>query len=119
MEEQILNIISQFNNNFRVINFNNEMEVEDINPNNINIQLRNGNINIDMVERNMQPLADILITFSDSTINIFSRISLKLSDRIVDNFIQIFFEQFNVIQRVSSDPRRDLPFRWDELSVGE
>ena len=118
MEELILDIISNFNN-FSVINFNDETEIENINSENINIQLQHGNININRVVLNFNPLADMFITFDNTKINIYSRTSQKLPDNIVQGFINEIFNHINIENRILMSPRYDIPFRWDELILGE
>ena len=42
-----------------------------------------------------------------------------VTNEVVDSFINKFFENFNIVQRLFMPPRADIPFRWDELILGD
>lgn len=118
MEETILEIINNLQN-FVIVDFSDETQIENISSNNINIQILPVNIGIDRLDIIFNPYANILITFDNERINIFSMLNSTVTNEIVDDFIDKFFENFNIMQRLCMSPRADIPFRWDELILGD
>lgn len=118
MEETILEIINKLQN-FAIIDSSDEIQIENISSNDINIQILPVNIGLDRLDIIFNPNANILITFDNERINIFSMLNSTVTNEVVDSFINKFFENFNIVQRLFMPPRADIPFRWDELILGD
>ena len=90
MEETILEIINKLQN-FAIIDSSDEIQIENISSNDINIQILPVNIGVDRLDIIFNPNANILITFDNERINIFSMLNSTVTTEVVASFINKFF----------------------------
>lgn len=104
MEQKLVNIINSLEK-FILVDFNKDVNINDsMSSNSYIVQLQNNNHNIENDLRNFDIRADILITYDNEQINIYTKISEKYVDIDIQNLINILLNEFPVKNIMSNGP---------------
>jgi len=115
MEKTILNIINNLEK-FTFVDFDNDSidNINSLSENHYIVQLRNNRHNIENDTKNFNSKADILISYDDVQINIYTKISEKYVESEIQNLINSLYKKFPVKNRMSNRPNI---IRFDTLNL--